>query len=237
MNTATCIGEPISWLRLERHRLGELPATESAVVAAHVTTCPACAACLAETMLPLARPARPRIARGVLSFLAGAWRSIPHRPAIRLTLAGAAATLVLAVGLRTFDRKAGDGVSELGATLPGVKGGDLAMEMVRERDGAVAADAVTFKDGDRWKILVTCPAARVLFWEVVIHDGDSAAFPLNPVEPLPCGNRVPLPGAFRITGSRPATVCVMLSEAPLDRSRMASRLSSATPLCRTVGRE
>ena len=40
--TARCIGEPVSWLRLERHHLGEGDAAERARVQAYrraVTTC------------------------------------------------------------------------------------------------------------------------------------------------------------------------------------------------------
>lgn len=44
--TAACIGEPISWLRLERLALDELP--DAAAARAHLDACPACAAAFAQ---------------------------------------------------------------------------------------------------------------------------------------------------------------------------------------------
>jgi anti-sigma factor RsiW len=43
---ATCIGEPVSWLRLEQLALGELPAPAADAVHAHLGACAVCAACL-----------------------------------------------------------------------------------------------------------------------------------------------------------------------------------------------
>jgi predicted anti-sigma-YlaC factor YlaD len=42
MNTATCIGEPISWLRLETFALDR----SDAAVRDHIATCAACRQCL-----------------------------------------------------------------------------------------------------------------------------------------------------------------------------------------------
>ncbi|MCB9559996.1 MAG: zf-HC2 domain-containing protein [Kofleriaceae bacterium] len=44
--SATCVSEPVSWLRLERYALGELPGPLAREVAAHLAGCPACRACL-----------------------------------------------------------------------------------------------------------------------------------------------------------------------------------------------
>ena len=56
---ARCVGEPVSWLALERLRLGELPPGERHAVEQHLAACAACAACLAEIERPLNLPALP----------------------------------------------------------------------------------------------------------------------------------------------------------------------------------
>lgn len=38
-----------------------------------------------------------------------------------------------------------------------VKGGDVAVEFVRERDGSVAWEPTSFARGGRFKVVVTCP--------------------------------------------------------------------------------
>ena len=43
-----CIGEPVSWLRLERLHLGEISGPERARIEEHLAACRACAACLAS---------------------------------------------------------------------------------------------------------------------------------------------------------------------------------------------
>ena len=57
-----CTGTPVSWLRLEQHHAGELPAPERDDVTAHLAACDACAACFAriveDATAPL--PALPR---------------------------------------------------------------------------------------------------------------------------------------------------------------------------------
>ena len=59
--------------------------------------------------------------------------------------------------------------------------------------------------GRRWS---PAPSARVVFWDVAVFDGATATFPLAPAAPITCGNRVPLPGAFRLDGERPLrSVC------------------------------
>jgi hypothetical protein len=112
-------------------------------------------------------------------------------------------------------------------TLPGSKGGDVAIELVRQRGGDVVHGAHTFLAEDRWKVLVTCPAERMLFWDVVVDDGQQASFPLSPASPLACGNHVALPGAFQLSGVETKRLCVLFSGNPLDRRRLASgRLAS-----------
>ena len=48
MTAATCIGEPVSWLRLERYALADLDRAASAAVRTHLDGCAACRAALAS---------------------------------------------------------------------------------------------------------------------------------------------------------------------------------------------
>jgi hypothetical protein len=69
-----CIGEPISWLRLERFALGE----PDPAIALHTAACPACRRCLDQirsdvvALPPLELPAELELAQ--LSWLAQRWR-------------------------------------------------------------------------------------------------------------------------------------------------------------------
>jgi hypothetical protein len=203
-----CVNEPVSWLELERFALDELPPARAAGVQQHLQGCPACALCLGRirqpdpslVLLPLpplpVRPPRPRgeplavRARRRWPWLAG------------VSLAGAAAVaLVLAVpALRPPGGNASKGIQ-------------VALTLVRERQGAVSEDPAGYRPDDRWKALVTCPEGRDLAWALVLLQdpgGGGSAPVVAPVASgsrLGCGNRVALPGAFRLTGRGPVAVC------------------------------
>jgi hypothetical protein len=81
------------------------------------------------------------------------------------------------------------------------------VSLVRERDGDIAHDPSGFRPGDRFKVLVTCAAADPVTVELTVVQAGDEDRPLAPVQ-LSCGNRVPLPGAFRITGREPVSICV-----------------------------
>lgn len=190
----TCIGEPISWLRLEQLALG----AASPGVDEHVAKCGACRACLDSirgdvvALPPLVVPAR-RERRW--------WRlGVPM-------LAFAGAMLIL---LALWRR---DG-SELGENQATIKGtGDvLTLGIVRERAGAILRDAMSFRPGDRFKVVVTCPPRANAWVDVgVVEDGThSVDYPLAPAA-IACGNDVVLPGAFTLTGSRTNRVCVRVA--------------------------
>jgi hypothetical protein len=224
---SVCIGEPISWLRLERHRLGELPVAEARSVAAHLAACPVCAACDAEIARPMVL--RPLTIRRPDSFDADALpraHSVWRRSFGRIAVGAAAAAA--AVLLLWFART-GDGPDRYAAMpLPGLKGikggGDAVLTLVRDRQGMIQHDPVTFSPVDRWKALVTCSSARVQFWEVVVDEGSTLSFPLSPTAPIACGNSVPLPGAFRLSARAPVRICLLLGDNPVDRSALRSEL-------------
>jgi hypothetical protein len=224
-----CLGEAVSWLRLEQHRLGELTAAEAAAVEAHLATCPACAACAAEAREPITLSLPSVVARK--AFAGGprartpswlrSWRA--GVSAGMLSAAAVAAAFVLVARSTPVPRsRPGSVIFSSRETLPGSKGGDVAIELVRERGGDVERGAHTFLAEDRWKVLVSCPAERMLFWDVVVEDREQASFPLSPASPLACGNHVALPGAFQLSGVETKRLCVLLSDDPLDRRRFAS---------------
>jgi hypothetical protein len=185
-----CIGEPVSWLRLEELALG----VAHAGVAEHVDACPACKQCFAGirsdlvALPPLAVPEAPRRRAFARWYL--------YVPAYALV----AAAIVLFVMWRP---------SAGGAAI---KGGDLSIGLVRDRGGTIREDVLTFAPGDRFKVVVTCPPRFAAWVDVgVVEDGALAAdFPLVPAA-IACGNRVVLPGAFTLSGARPNRVCVRVA--------------------------
>ena len=186
----SCVGEPISWLRLEQAALG----ARDGATDAHLAACPACRACFDEiradvvALPPLAIPAR--------TARAPWWRwAMPA-----MGLAAAAAILVLVLRPRpTAERDT--------FAIKGV--GDVTVSLVRDRASAIDEGATTFHAGDRWKVVVTCaPGAATWLDVAVLEQGvRKPDYPLAAAH-LTCGNRVVLPGAFELTGSNPNRVCV-----------------------------
>ncbi|HEX4453753.1 MAG TPA: hypothetical protein VH143_22940, partial [Kofleriaceae bacterium] len=161
-------------------------------VADHCAACAACRQCLDEirgdlVALPvLVAPARKR------RF---AW--------LAFALPAVAAAAIAIVVLRPKP--------EHGKLLAGVKGiGDVRVELVRDRAGAIAFDATTFAPGDRFKVQLTCAAAGGVFVDVAVTDAGAVDHPLGPTR-IACGNDVAVPGAFAITGERPNEICVTIA--------------------------
>src|ERR1043165_8744960 len=96
-------------------------------------------------------------------------------------------------------REAAPGAAPGVGAVAGKGVGDVALELVRERGGEVRYDATRYARGDRWKVVVTCPAPGAAWIEVSVSDGATTDHPLAPAQ-LGCGNRVVVPGAFTITG-------------------------------------
>jgi hypothetical protein len=195
-----CIGEPVSWLRLESFALG----ASDPAIASHLAACPACRRCLdrirddAVALPPLAVPA-PRARRFARWWLAPAF--------------AAAAAAVALVVLRPSPQDARETVA-----IKGV--GEVTLELVRERRGAISGDATTYAPGDRWKVVVTCPPRASVWIAVSVADGATTDHPL-PAAQLSCGNRVVVPGAFTVTGTRANQVCVRLAAAPAADAQTA----------------
>lgn len=190
-----CIGEPISWPRLERHAGG----AHDAQIAAHVAACPACRQCLDE------------IERDVVALPALVVPAAKPRRWIWLVAPVLAAAAVLALVLRP----------ERPEYITDVKGvGQVIVGVVRERAGAISFDARTYRTGDRWKVIITCPLRASAWIDVSVADGATVDHPLAPAQ-ITCGNQIAVPGAFAITGARQNRVCATIAAAPGAPSSVA----------------
>lgn len=194
MATPACIGQPVSWLRLETFALAGMERGDAAV-REHVAACEACKQCLDEiqrdvvALPPLHVPAKRSW-----------WRfALPALGAI------AAAAVILFV-LRPRD-VTDDGV----AHIKGV--GDVVVDVVRDRADTIRDDVRTFAPGDRFKVVVTCAPSHEVSLAVSIREqgADHADHPLAPVR-IVCGNRVVVPGAFALTGGKPHRLCVRVED-------------------------
>jgi hypothetical protein len=205
---SACTTQPISWLKLEQYQLGELSKDEQRRVEAHLNECDACRASLDSI----------RQDETVLKSLPEVTRKAPVlRWVTAGTVLAAAAALILVLLVADWKKA----VHEAPPSKIGFKGGELSISLVRERQGAVIHDPETFAAGDRFKVQVTCPPAEAVYWNVVVFQDEGASFPYMAEGPLRCGNRVPLPGAFSITGDSAATVCLIVSIQPPDRASLS----------------
>jgi hypothetical protein len=217
MSALACIGEPVSWLRLEQTAMG----AHDAAVDGHLAECEACRACLADirgdvVALPAlpelaARPPRRWLRWGIPAFGA----------------ALAAAAIAIVVVRPDGDTPVPPAPRDDVANIKGV--GEVIVGTVRERAGAVTDDAPTFRAGDRWKVVVTCPLAASAWLDVAVYEtcappsggaarpGEAGPCDAGAIDyPLPavrvaCGNRVVVPGAFELTGTHANRICAIAS--------------------------
>jgi hypothetical protein len=89
-----------------------------------------------------------------------------------------------------------------------IKGDALALSVVREHEGQIIANDRRFAGGDRLKVLLTCPTSFRERLRIVVEQGGSVSSPLEVPPDFGCGNEVAVPGAFTLTESTPARVCV-----------------------------
>lgn len=190
----TCIGEPVSWPRLEAFALDG----RDAAIRAHLGACPACARCLEEITADVV--ALPVL---VVPEKRNRWWTVLV-PAMAVA---AAALIALVLWRRGADDTA---VREDTTRVKGV--GTVTLGLVRERDGAIRDDATTFRPGDRFKIVVTCPPSASVIVETAVIDPHSIDTPLAPAR-IACGNRVVLPGAFSLTGTASNQICIRVGTA------------------------
>jgi hypothetical protein len=202
--------DPVSWLLLERYALGEVTPAEAAVVERALAADPDTRACFESMkepvrlrplpLQPAAPPAHVVALRRVRRALSSPWSA-----------AVLAVAAVFALYFGVVGRKPDD--AELPSAMVRIKGGDRSIALVRDRDGTVTMDPKSFEAGDRFKVLFTCPPGSDERVQVYVLQGKEASTPLALPDPIPCGNGVPLPGAFSLTGSVPSTVCVAWGDA------------------------
>jgi hypothetical protein len=225
--SARCSGRPVSWLQLERYLLDELRPDERRAVRRHLEGCPACASCLRLLQADRARALPPLPARAPAPAPRRRWWPELGPGWAGLAAAGACALVLLLVLPRALERERDHG----GLPPPrlSTKGGEVSLTLVRERSGGVALDPSRFAEEDRFKALITCPGQGARWWELVVYQGGEAFFPVETAR-LDCGNQRPLPGAFSLSGSAPALVCLVPNEAaPLARAALARLAPEALP--------
>lgn len=222
--------DTVSWLTLERYAVGDLPESERVAVESALLSDDAARDCLAQIrsdvreLPPLPVIERvPTPARDWWSWLG--WRS----------MAVVATVGAVFLWMRLPSPTTGPFHSGSPDVHDSIKGDAVAISLVRERDGSVAWDPTLYTSGDRFKVRVTCGMGGDVFANVVVHQDGTASAPLR-AQAIACGNAVVLDGAFRLTGSQPARVCVIVSEgAPIAAERIRS-LGPSTPMsaCTTV---
>ncbi len=205
MSALACIGEPVSWRRLEGMALGE----RDAPATAHLQACAACRSCMEEIRVDVVALPPLRVPEKIASRWAWLRWGMPA-----FGLAAAAAILLLVVRPRGGDH----GRDERAERVATVKGaGEVVVDLVRDRAGAIGmgAGAQTFRAGDRWKVVVTCAPGAATWVDVAVIEQGSPAGPDYPLAParVACGNRVVVPGAFELTGSRANRVCAVMGVA------------------------
>lgn len=186
-----------SWLDLERLALNELGPEETQRVRAwigqdedvrtayrHIAEAP--------------RPALPKLEHPPR-------RTLARRAQVSLLLGRAAfgvpAVAALAVLLWSLPR----GPTERTKGAPQ----DPIVTLVAERNGRLREGPLAISSADRLRLLVTCDPGQAEPYEVVVVKDGLAHFPLLRGEVLPCGNRRPVPGAFRVDEDGAIRICLL----------------------------
>jgi hypothetical protein len=226
---AACTGTPVSWLRLERYHAGEADEAERRAIDEHLARCALCSACLRQIGDDDARdlpPLRARPGAAAPGRLLVFRRLAPLGP----LLAAAAALALLWGRWREEPANVGPGLR--------TKGDEVGFALVPEAGGPVIEGGGFYRDGERFKALVTCPPELHASWDLVAFERGEASFPLEAQPELACGNGVALRGAFRLTGSEPMTICLVWSEAgPVERAALRAKAPNelAHARCQELG--
>ena len=202
--TPRCVGEPVSHLRFERLLQGDLRAGERARVEQHLRDCEVCRSCFEA--LRADRVVLPPLPVGI----------VPRRARVARRWPQLTAALALAAAALLWLRPR----PEAPASRLATKGGELAIELVREHHGNIASDATRWQQGDAFQVRVTCAAREPRYWELVVRQAGEAFFPAEPGQRLTCANGSTLPAAFTLDGTGAAEVCVVLGERPLSREAL-----------------
>lgn len=196
--------EPVSWLTLERYALDELPPAERARVRERLAQSSEDRACLAAILSDRTElPALPPLTSARLPGRPLHTEQKRRRWLMTSSVLGVAAALTLMFARRDTVPPSRRQLSQ------GTKGGELSLLVYGERTGAAAT---RFGQGERFKLLVTCPSWLAGQLRVAVFQAGQRYEPLAPAPAFTCGNHVPWPGAFTLDGSAPADVCLSFSE-------------------------
>jgi hypothetical protein len=212
----SCIGEPVSYLRLERYSLHELPAEEDRSIASHLEQCAVCRACY-ERIQADARDADVAVLATKLSQLSAAARPRPRRA----RFVWGASALVASLAALLF-------VMRPPAEAPGIasqsttKGDGLGLEVVRSDAQGQLLEPTHFAESDRFKLLLSCSADRAGSVRVLVFQGGDVFEPVPAQRLESCGNRRPLAGAWAFDGGEAVELCAVFAEASLDLSAVRS---------------
>ena len=117
------------------------------------------------------------------------------------------------------------------------KGGSLALIVIRERSGEVMEDPEVYLSGDRFQLLVTIPGAEPIDLDVAIIQQGETYFLFPEARRFSPGSRIPIPGAFRITGVDPTHICLFAGRPLIPRTERrtpGARIRRRASLCKTV---
>ena len=217
--THNCTSAPVSWLQMEQYHLGELSEALTSKVRGHLDTCANCATSMDSIVNDsmVLKPLPEIEHQGIFDRFA-------FTPLRLATAGGALAALIFALLLLWPAAKV---TTDYPPARIGYKGGDLAISVVRDRDGAITHEPEGFLDGDRFSIQITCPPGNRAL-DVAVFQGDAVYFPYDNQDSVLCANTVSIPGAFSLNGPESVFVCVIVDEIP-QRARLASRGLEALP--------
>jgi hypothetical protein len=189
---------------------------------------------------PIELPVLTTAASGTAPALRGGASSPARthaRPALRLRWAAFGTALAAAAALLLMMRPFAPGRQPPKRTLA-IKGGELAIGLVRERAGEIAHEPSRFAPGDRFKVLLTCPPNMRPYVDVVVFQGEQTFFPLQATRIAQCGNALALPGAFALDGTADVLVCTIASETgSVQRAALIENGRKALPalsVCETL---
>ncbi len=111
----------------------------------------------------------------------------------------------------------------------GYKGDDFAMLLLRERNGQMRENPKKYLNGDRFRVFASCSKGQKLSWDAVLFQGNEVYFPYPHPVPLSCQNRAPLPGAFKLSGNKPVTVCLLPGAQTTARPLLTQEGRAALP--------
>lgn len=222
-----CVSQPISWLKLEQYHTGDLQEKHQQDIAGHLSVCTSCNGKYQQIVLdnrplrPLSIEADPKTRYALMSSFAWGF--------------GATAAIAALVFILFIPK------SDIPGSFPKhriiYKGGDVVLSLARERQGRVVQDPKTYRDGDRFRLFLTSPKLGPISVDVAVFQEDKVFFPYPNRQNIMSGNRVPLAGAFRVTGDITTTICVLLGHQLPHRDLISSSKSEAlsqNTVCHTL---